>query len=244
MTRKILCLDYIDAGFLKQTMDFWGASTKDITTTLKDDPANCSGVIFGGGTDIDASIYGEKPGIHNQRPDLSRDRLEIAVFKWAQKHNIPMIGVCRGAQLLTALNGGKLIQHVTGHGNDHQTITKSGDVIIMNSCHHQMMFPWYSRKEFEILAHTQTKVSKMYLGSGHESVFKDWNLPEVFQRLHFVEPEVVWWPDTKALCIQGHPEWMHPKSGMVKYVNHVLERLVINGSKGSTCSTDSQEAGV
>lgn len=242
MTRKALLLDHIDASFLKQTMDHWGVPTTDIRTVLESDPKECSVVIFGGGTDIDPSIYGEGPGLYNQRPDLIRDRLEIAIYKWAAKNNVPMIGVCRGAQLLTALHGGKLIQHVTGHGGqDHETITKSQDVITMNSCHHQMMFPWYSSKEFEILAHTQRKQSKMYLGSGVEDVFKLWNIPDLFIRLEFVEPEIVWWPGSKTMCIQGHPEWMPEKSGMVRYINHMLERLVINESSGENCTTDSTQ---
>ena len=38
-----------------------------------------------------------------------------------------------------------------------------------------------------------------------------------------IEPEVVWFPKIKALAIQGHPEWAHPRSKYVEYVNRLVE---------------------
>jgi len=241
--RQLLVLAAIDGGFL-HNKDYWGNDTRDVLKCIDGDPADVSAVVFGGGTDIDSNIYDELPGNQNQYPDTRRDKLEQLVFDWALRHNVPMIGVCRGAQLLTALNGGKLIQHVTGHaGGNHECITSDGEIILMNSCHHQMMFPWISRKDFKILAKTNVKRSMQYLGSGANDFFKEKNLPDIFVRTEFVEPEVVWWPDSKAFCVQGHPEWMPNTSTMVQWINESLENLIIRGKERS-CSTNSEQAGV
>lgn len=243
MARKLLVLTAIDGDFLLDK-DFWGADTRNILSAIDGDPADISAVVFGGGTDINSKIYDEKPGNNNQYPDERRDKLELLIYDWAYRHGIPMIGVCRGAQLLTALNGGKLIQHVTGHaGGNHECITNDGEVILMNSCHHQMMFPWTSRKEFKILAKTNTKLSMQYLGSGLNDFFNERNIPIEFIRTEFVEPEVVWWPESKAFCVQGHPEWMDTSSTMVQWINESLENLVIR-DKSRKCPSDSEQAGV
>src|SRR3990167_3250317 len=76
-------------------------------------------LVIWGGEDISPKIYGQKPAIRwtSATAKLSiRDKLEIALANQAVKMRIPIIGICRGAQLMCALSGGSLIQHVSGHG--------------------------------------------------------------------------------------------------------------------------------
>src|SRR5690606_17623115 len=70
-------------------------------------------VLFTGGEDVSPSLYGEENVLSFSNPD--RDIYEKAMFEEACKNNKNIIGICRGSQLLTALNGGKLIQDVTNH---------------------------------------------------------------------------------------------------------------------------------
>lgn len=53
-------------------------------------------VVFGGGTDIDSKLYGERRGPHTGTPDVARDDKEVAGYKEAVRLGIPCIGVCRG----------------------------------------------------------------------------------------------------------------------------------------------------
>lgn len=65
------------------------------------------GVIISGGTDIDPSLYGLKLDT-NPKLDPERDAFESEIIKYALKSNLPLLGICRGAQLLNVLMGGDL----------------------------------------------------------------------------------------------------------------------------------------
>jgi putative glutamine amidotransferase len=74
--------------------------------------ARLDGLIISGGADIDPSRYGEKPGPHtvDWRPD--RDAWELALLDAADTASLPVLGICRGMQMLAVHAGGALVQHV------------------------------------------------------------------------------------------------------------------------------------
>jgi putative glutamine amidotransferase len=79
--------------------------------------AEIDGVIIGGGDDISPQHYGEvgtkgKAGDYGTTYDLGRDKLEIAMIQAALKADIPMLGICRGAQLINVVLGGNLYQDI------------------------------------------------------------------------------------------------------------------------------------
>jgi gamma-glutamyl-gamma-aminobutyrate hydrolase PuuD len=129
-------------------------------------------------------------------------------MKFCKAHGIPMIGVCRGAQFLCAFAGGKLIQDVTGHGTSHTMTTSDGEVITTTSSHHQMLD--VDGTNHELLAWATHRFSKHYYGEKSET-------PKHINVLTFKEPEVVYFPDIKALAIQGHPEWADEQDRFVGY---------------------------
>ncbi len=89
-------------------------------------------IVFSGGADINPDIYGEEN--YHSYCNLHRDKREIDVFDFAQENDIPCFGICRGHQMLNALVGGKLIQHIDiPHPSPH--ILDSGQIV--NSLHHQ-----------------------------------------------------------------------------------------------------------
>ena len=71
-------------------------------------------VVFTGGSDVDPALYAE-PKHKETRSKIDRDMREAAIFQVCVDSRIPMVGICRGAQLLTVLAGGKLVQHIGGH---------------------------------------------------------------------------------------------------------------------------------
>lgn len=85
------------------------------------------GLLLSGGPDVDPSRYGrareEKCG-----PSFApRDEMEIALLKRAMQRDLPILGICRGIQLITAALGGTLIQDVpTFYGDLHQQPPESG----------------------------------------------------------------------------------------------------------------------
>ena len=76
------------------------------------------GLVLIGGVDVDPGVYGEEPHSTVVVTQPERDAHEIALFRAALDRELPVLGVCRGAQLMTAALGGTLHQHlpdVLGH---------------------------------------------------------------------------------------------------------------------------------
>lgn len=75
-----------------------------------DDPvsiANLDGLIIGGGDDIGAELYGGTL-LPDVRIDPERDRLEIGLLRQALPRGLPVLGICRGSQMINVALGGSL----------------------------------------------------------------------------------------------------------------------------------------
>jgi putative glutamine amidotransferase len=69
----------------------------------------CSGLILTGGTDINPGLYGKLKDTSRCWPiDHKRDRLEVALFDAARKAGMPVLGICRGEQMINVALGGSL----------------------------------------------------------------------------------------------------------------------------------------
>jgi gamma-glutamyl-gamma-aminobutyrate hydrolase PuuD len=82
------------------------------------------GVLLSGGPDVAADRYGALPHPRAGAPHHSRDAAELAVLERALAAGLPVLGVCRGAQLLNVALGGTLHQHlpdVVGHDGHNPT---------------------------------------------------------------------------------------------------------------------------
>ncbi|MFQ5822806.1 MAG: gamma-glutamyl-gamma-aminobutyrate hydrolase family protein [bacterium] len=70
------------------------------------------GLIFVGGGDIDPALYGGSNHPTISREDPERDAFELALARQALRKDIPVLGICRGSQLLNVATGGDLVAHV------------------------------------------------------------------------------------------------------------------------------------
>ncbi len=124
--------------------------------------ASMDGLLLTGGGDIDPVRYGQpNDGSHGLEPE--RDELEASAFSVAVTRGVPVLGICRGLQVINAFSGGSILQHVddhAGHGwsrgpaHTHpirlvpRTTTSrildptaSGAPLVVNSYHHQAVRP-------------------------------------------------------------------------------------------------------
>jgi putative glutamine amidotransferase len=76
--------------------------------------ASMDGLLLSGGPDVDPSRYGVAiEGRTVTAPE--RDAMEFAALAAAEARGVPVLGICRGLQLMNVAGGGRLLQHVDGH---------------------------------------------------------------------------------------------------------------------------------
>jgi GMP synthase-like glutamine amidotransferase len=177
-------------------------------------------IIFMGGTDVDPGLYGEPTHPRTMRPNKERDRIEAAIY--CSTPDQYRIGICRGAQLLHILNGGKLWQHVENHLGPHDVLytTEKGvsRVYHVSSTHHQMMRlgdETHARAEIWAWA-DQTRRREFHNAQAFP-----------LAQGHYSDPEVVRYKDTNTLCFQPHPEQLNPRDTLELFVR-CLTRMVEN----------------
>jgi gamma-glutamyl-gamma-aminobutyrate hydrolase PuuD len=196
--------------------------TKYFEKTVTSGESNPDLLCFAGGTDVNPALYGEDHYPATGRPDVHRDIFESEMFELAAKGDIPMVGICRGSQFLCVMNGGKLIQDVDNHaiGGTHEMVHYPVDGSIdcqriqVTSTHHQMAYPFnLPVNDYDVVGWAEG-LSKDYRG-----VPDAW--PSISEAKH-VEPEIVHYPKTKCLGVQGHPEYVGGDHEFHKYFNKAV----------------------
>lgn len=89
-----------------------GGSVKQLIAG--DDPSNTEidGLLLPGGGDIDPELYGEEQHYKTKYVNRERDEFEISLFNHALENDIPVLGICRGIQIMNVALGGSLYQDI------------------------------------------------------------------------------------------------------------------------------------
>jgi gamma-glutamyl-gamma-aminobutyrate hydrolase PuuD len=193
-----------DTGIIPVFNSFNASQSADDLTT--DD---C--LVVWGGADIPAEYYKHKCHTFGGGDRITRrDAIEWAMMNRAKELGIPIIGICRGGQMLTALAGGYLVQHLENHMGTHAISTINGDMKV-NSIHHQMMVP--NGVDHEMLGVAAPPRSNVYYGQeGKEH--------------HQVEPEYIYYPAIRGFAVQWHPEMMTNTAPATQFIAKTfLERV-------------------
>jgi len=80
--------------------------------------ARLDGLVVAGGPDVEPARYGAEREPRTGPPARERDSWELALIEAALASGTPLLGICRGMQLLNVALGGTLIQHIEGHTKD------------------------------------------------------------------------------------------------------------------------------
>jgi anthranilate synthase component 2/putative glutamine amidotransferase len=84
----------------------------ELEAAAHDAVAALDGIVLTGGPDLDPAAYGEAPHPETGAPRSQRDAWELALLGAALRRDLPVLGVCRGMQVMNVAHGGTLIQHL------------------------------------------------------------------------------------------------------------------------------------
>ncbi|TDC13348.1 gamma-glutamyl-gamma-aminobutyrate hydrolase family protein [Streptomyces sp. 8K308] len=97
--------------------------------------ARVDGLVIAGGPDVDPARYGAARDPRTGPPAAARDAWELALIEAALAAGLPLLGICRGMQLLNVALGGTLRQHLDGHQGrpgsfvDHEVTPVPGSLL-------------------------------------------------------------------------------------------------------------------
>ncbi len=177
--------------------------------TLRAIFARLDGLLLHGGVDIHPKEFGEAVEPFCGEIDVARDAVELRLTRWALLDQLPVLGICRGIQVLNVAAGGSLYQdtrtqlgnvldHAHRPGEPYNRLTHSVEMqadsllaralgttrLDVNSLHHQ------SLKQIALGFHIVARAPDGVV-EGIEADMPPWNVPAQF-----------------ALGVQFHPEWL------------------------------------
>jgi len=151
------------------------------------------GLLLIGGGDIDPQYYGSVKHSETRVVDPSRDITDFLAFDLAQRRGIPILGICRGCQVINVARGGTLFQHlpvITSQTHKVNGQDAVHDVICESQC---PMAPWPKRFETN--------------SAHHQAIDKVGQGLIVLARSSDNVIEACWDPRYKyLLAVQWHPE--------------------------------------
>ncbi|MGP9537496.1 gamma-glutamyl-gamma-aminobutyrate hydrolase family protein [Brachybacterium sp. AOP43-C2-M15] len=74
--------------------------------------AELDGLVLTGGTDLDPAAWGDVALATDMTPDPARDAFETALYRAARRSDVPVLGICRGLQIIVIAEGGELHRHL------------------------------------------------------------------------------------------------------------------------------------
>lgn len=166
----------------------------------KKELATCDGVIFTGGEDVSPSRYGKAYDSVRCEINYYRDTLEFALIKLAMEKKMPIIGVCRGEQILNVAMGGSLIVDIPSDLGEKVIHRKNGKLT-----YHKVMVDTTS------LLYKLSGISETTVNSAHHQGIN--RIAESFRPVAYAQDsliEAVEWknPEGKPffMAVQWHPE--------------------------------------
>jgi len=181
-------------------------------------------LLFVGGADVNPLLYNENPLVET-RFDVQRDEFDMLGYRAAESKF--KVGICRGGQFLNVMNGGRMWQDVNNHALVHThklTDAMPGKTLDVTSTHHQMMRP---------------TGSAIVIGTAREATYKKaetqrWLLnPNIkvqdenkLNNYFKIDHEVLYYPGTRSLSFQPHPEYGTAPAECKAYFDEVIHKAL------------------
>jgi putative glutamine amidotransferase len=166
------------------------------------------GLILAGGRDVDPAAYGAEAHPRTDPPSSERDAFEIALARRALERDLPLLGICRGMQVMNVARGGTLVQDLpehVGHENHRRTPgTFEGNDHPVRLGEASLAAAAAGEARHATLSHHHQGVDRLGDGFAVSGWSDDDDLPEAIE-----DPERRF-----ALGVQWHPE-ADPESSVI-----------------------------
>lgn len=204
-------------NYLEQDMARFLASTDVLPILipdLEDDVLSrymdeMDGLVLQGGADLAPQTYGEEP-IGRWLGDRQRDQYELRLIALALERNLPILGICRGLQILNAFYGGTLYQDLA---TQLKPPIQHRDAVLYDSIHHVVHHTQGSLLE-EVYGTTKMMVNSVH-HQGIKTLGKNLIVESICPHSQLIEAfryretqQFVW-------AVQWHPEFNHTLRGTI-----------------------------
>lgn len=161
--------------------------------------SQCDGLVLTGGDDIDPTLYGEQILNDTVKPAPERDVREPRLLRMAEEKDLPILGICRGAQIMNVYFGGTLYQDIPAQLST--SVKHSMEKPYHRTCHDCLVTPgsplaaWTGKEVIQVNSHHHQAVKAVAPGLKAMGNCSDGVV------------EAIWKPDAKFICaVQWHPE--------------------------------------
>lgn len=189
--------------------------------TVKDYVNNLDGLVMQGGADVSPETYGESPINPEWSGDRVRDLYEIELFQEFVKQGKPVLGICRGCQLINVAFGGTLYQDIATqvpdtmeHWCDKRYEHNFHDVKILPDTSLAALYPDMPLAKINTIHHQAVK------DLGKELIVEARSEPDsMVEAIRWAGPSFV-------RGVQWHPEFMDPKNTTLLSGRPILDEFI------------------
>ncbi|MDY3918363.1 MAG: gamma-glutamyl-gamma-aminobutyrate hydrolase family protein [Candidatus Limivivens sp.] len=180
----------------------------------------CDGILFPGGDDVDPHLYGEEPHEKSGYLNEAEDLAGIGAMKFADENGLPVLGICKGMQLVNVARGGSLYQDISEFSADHQ----------LHKCSELRGYPLHTveidreSRLCGILGTDKLRVNSIH----HQCVKQSGRGLRVTARTGDGVPEAMEDETGQILLVQWHPELLTERDPRM---NALFSDLIIRAGK-------------
>lgn len=189
---------------------------------VKEQLNHVQGLILSGGQDLDPHLYGQEPLPKIGEIWPARDHFDILLLKLAEEKGLPVLGICRGAQIINVAHGGSLYQDLAyrqeltyKHMQGHTPSLPTHGMQVVKGSH---------------LAKILGKTSFMVNSFHHQLIKKV--APDLIESAAAPDgvPEGIENQAGTVIGVQWHPEMLHANRD-VSFMNNLFKFVIDNAKK-------------
>lgn len=179
-----------------------------------------NGLLLSGGVDVDPSRYGRGDDANLCEIDLERDTLEFYIINYALENKMPILGICRGMQIMNVALGGSLIVDIPREVKDHVEHSNN----IPEDSYHRIIID-KSSYLYKIIQSDEEIVNS----SHHQSVDKLGKNLKISAKAADGVAEAMEWQDKKNMAwflgVQWHPERLINKNASSPILDEFIKHI-------------------